>query len=134
MITCFTVPEIWRMTDVIIFHFGPFLPFYPHNGPKNENFKKMKKTLGDIIILHNRTKNHDRMLYCSWDMACDGCNCYFYFGLLLAIYPPPTAEKIKIPKERKKSWRYHFTHVYQKLWLDDVRFRMDRRTDGKSDI
>ena len=124
----------WRMTDVIIFHFGPFLPFYPHNGPKNENFKKMKKTLGDIIILHNRTKNHDRMLYCSWDMACDGCNCYFYFGLLLAIYPPPTAEKIKIPKERKKPWRYHFTHVYQKLWLDDVRFRMDRRTDGKSDI
>ena len=24
MIICYTVPEIWCMTDVIIFHFGPF--------------------------------------------------------------------------------------------------------------
>ena len=24
MIICYYVPEIWRVTDVIIFHFGPF--------------------------------------------------------------------------------------------------------------
>ena len=42
---------------------------------------------------------------------------------------------------KKNTWRYHqFTHVYQKLWLDDVRFlrygarQTDRRTDRKSDI
>ena len=59
MIICFTVPEIWHVTDVIvIFHFGLFLPFYPWNSHKNENFKKMEKTRGDIIIL-------DIMLYCS---------------------------------------------------------------------
>ena len=41
MIICYTVPEIWHMTDVIVnFHFGLFLPFYPTNSPKNENFKK----------------------------------------------------------------------------------------------
>ena len=45
-------------------HLGPFLTFYPSNSLKNENFKKMKKTSGDIIILHEYTKNHD-MLYCS---------------------------------------------------------------------
>ena len=42
------------MTDVIvIFPFGLFLPFYPPNSLKNENFKKkkMKKQPGDIIIL-----------------------------------------------------------------------------------
>ena len=69
MIICYTVPEIWRMTDVIvIFHFGIFFalllpppPANPPNRPKNESFKAP----GDIIILHNCAKNHDHMLYCS---------------------------------------------------------------------
>ena len=39
------------------------LPFYPTSNPKNENFEKMKKKPGDIIILHKCTKNHDHMLY-----------------------------------------------------------------------
>ena len=29
MIICYTVPEIWCMTDVIIFHFGPFFALLP---------------------------------------------------------------------------------------------------------
>ena len=54
MIICYTVPEIWCMTDVIaIFHFGL----------KTQNLKKMKKTPGDIIILHMCTKNYDQMMY-----------------------------------------------------------------------
>ena len=28
-----------------------FLPFHPPNNPKNQNFKKVKKNPGDIIIL-----------------------------------------------------------------------------------
>ena len=35
-----------------------FLPFDPPN-LKNQSFEKMKKTPGDIIILHECTKNHD---------------------------------------------------------------------------
>ena len=112
MITCFTVPEIWRMTDVIIFHFGPFLPFYPHNGPKNENFKKMKKTLGDIIILHNPTKNHDRMLYCSWDMACDGCNCYFYVP-----FTPTNSPKNQNSKRSEKTLKISFYTCVPKIMI-----------------
>ena len=65
MIICYAVPEIWFMTDVIIFHFGPFFPFYPSNIPKNQNFKKMYKTPGDIIILHTCTQNYDQMMYSS---------------------------------------------------------------------
>ena len=41
MIIWYTVPEIWHMTDVIILCY--FLPFYPHNSLKNENFKKNEK-------------------------------------------------------------------------------------------
>ena len=37
----------------------------PTNNPKNQNFEKMKKTSGDIVILLKCTKNHDHMLYCS---------------------------------------------------------------------
>ena len=53
LIKCYTVPEIWHVTYVIVsFHFELFfailvyfLPFYPPNIPKNQNFKKMKKNL-----------------------------------------------------------------------------------------
>ena len=58
------------------------LPFYPS---KNQNFEKLRKTPGDII-LQQCAKNHDHMLYCSWDMACDGCNYSF-----LAIFCPFTS-------------------------------------------
>ena len=44
MIIRYTVPEMWRVTDVIvIFILGYTFPFYPSNSPKNENFKTMKK-------------------------------------------------------------------------------------------
>ena len=175
-------PEIWsadRQNFVVVL--GHFLPFYPHNSPKNKTIKKkkMKKTPGDIIILHKCTKNHDHRLYCSWDMAQDGCNWYFsfwaifcsftslttrkmkiskkcmemssfnttvpkiiiicftvpeiwrmtgvivifHFGLCFSILPPYQLKKQKFQKNEKNTWRYHHsTHVYQKLWLDDVWF------------
>ena len=44
MVICYTVPEIWRVTDVIvIFHFGLFFALLPPNSPKNQNFKKNEK-------------------------------------------------------------------------------------------
>ena len=59
MIIRYVVPETWRVTDVIfIFHFGLFFALLPPFQPK-----KMKKTPGDIIILHNCTRNHDHMPY-----------------------------------------------------------------------
>ena len=67
------------------FPFWTICPFHPLNSPKNENFKKMKRTPEDIIILHNCTKTHDHMLYCSWEMVRDRWNCYFSFW---AIFCP----------------------------------------------
>ena len=80
---------------------GYFLPFYLPNSPKNENFKKMKKNPGDIIILHNCIKNHDHRLYCSWDMARDTCNSYFSFWAIFCLFTPLTDQKIKISKKWK---------------------------------
>ena len=48
---------------------------------------------------------------CSWDMACDRCNCFFHFGLYLSLLPSPTphllpsptAPKMKISKKWKKT-------------------------------
>ena len=38
-----------------------FLPFHPSNNQKNNNFEKMKKVPGDIIILQKCIKNHDHI-------------------------------------------------------------------------
>ena len=120
---------------------GYFLPFYPPNSLNNENFEKMKKNPGDIHILHKCTKNHDHMLHCYWDMACDRCNCYFSFWDIFCPFTPLTAQKIKISENKKKPWRYHhFTQVYLKSWLDYIRllrygvWRTDGWTDRKTDI
>ena len=102
----------WRM-KLLLFMLGYFLPLYPHNSPKNEKFKKMKKMLRDIIILHVCTKIHDHMLYCSWDMACEGCNCYFSFS---AIFCPFTSKKWqkndKFKKMKKKKKHLEISPFY----------------------
>ena len=45
MIICYNVPGIWCVTHVFFFILGNFLPFYPPNNPKNQNFKRKKKHL-----------------------------------------------------------------------------------------
>ena len=89
MIIGYTALEIWCMMNVIVFHFGQFFatrlppPSPPLTAQKMKISKKMKKTPQDIIILHNSTKPHDHMLYCSWDMV-HGYNS-FSFGAIFAL-------------------------------------------------
>ena len=56
-------PEIWSRTDRIVCHFGPFFALLAPNNQKNQNFEKMKKMPGDIIILHMCTVNDNHMMY-----------------------------------------------------------------------
>ena len=65
-------------------------------------YKKMKKTPGDIVILHKCTKNQDHMLYCSGDMVHNSCN-YFSFWAIFFPFTPLTAQKIKIKKKMKNK-------------------------------
>ena len=61
-----------------------FLPFYHPNNPKNQNFEKIEKTPGDIIILQMCTRNDNNTMYGSWDMECDG---KFFFVILDRFWP-----------------------------------------------
>ena len=54
------VCEIWSATDRIFLSFWAiFCPFTLLTTQRIKSLKKWKKTLGDIIILHKCTKNHD---------------------------------------------------------------------------
>ena len=53
-----------------IFHdFGPFFALLHPIITPNHNFEKMKKSPGEIIILHMCTINDNHMMYGSWDGA-----------------------------------------------------------------
>ena len=100
----------------------------------------MKKTSGDVIILQKCTENHDHMLYCSWDIVHDRHNCYFSFWAIFGLLQPPNSPKnqnFKKWKKKNTGGYHHFTHVHQKLWLDNVQFlrngaqHTDRQTDRR---
>ena len=81
--------DIWCVMDVIvIFHFGLFLPFYPPNIPKNENFKKMKKRKKNTWRYHQFTQVHHK----SWSYAIlflgYGVRQIFHFGPFFALLAP----------------------------------------------
>ena len=57
----------------------------------------MKKTPGDIIILHKCTKNNDHMMYGSWNMVCDRQN-FLSFQTIFSLLLPSQPEKSKFWK------------------------------------
>ena len=46
----------------------------PPSNPENQNFGKMKKATGDVIILNLCNKKHDHMMYAYSDMGYDRYN------------------------------------------------------------
>ena len=69
-----------------------------------KNGKKPWRHYHFTIVYH---KSWSYMLYCSWDMVCDGCN-YFSFWAIFCPFTSLTAQKIKIFENMKKTvWRHH---------------------------
>ena len=65
-----------------------FCPFTPSNNSENQNFEKIKKGPRDVIILHMCTKNHNHMMYASWDTECNRQNFLIaILGYYLPFYP-----------------------------------------------
>ena len=130
MIICYTVPDVWCMINVIIFHFGPFfvlsqrhppppLPPPPTNSPKNQNFEKTKKSL-EIASFYTSVSKIMITCYTVPDIWCviNVIINYFSFWAIFCPFTPPTPT----PKQSKKSemkktaCRYHhFIYVYQNL-------------------
>ena len=86
-----------------------FCTFTPLKAQKIKISEKKKKTPGNIIILQMWTKNYDQMIYSSWDTVRDRCNCYFSFWANFCPFIPLTAQKIKIWKNEKNTWKYHIS-------------------------
>ena len=91
------IPEILSMTDRILSHFGQFfaLLFPLPNNPKNQNFEKMKKTTGDIIILHKSAIYDNHMIYGSWNMRYNRHN-FLSSWAIFCPFTPIIARKMKI--------------------------------------
>ena len=84
---------------------GPFFPFDPPYNWKNQNFEKMKKNPGNIIILHSCTTNSRHMMYGSWDIKCNWHNFLLFWAIFLPFYPAPAnnAENLNFEKIKKAS-------------------------------
>ena len=124
MIICYTVPDVWCMINVIIFHFGPFfvlsqchpsppLPPPPTNSPKNQNFEKTKKSL-EIASFYTSVSKIMITCYTVPDIWCviNVIINYFSFWAIFCPFtpPPPNSPKNQNLKKMKKTWRiYHFT-------------------------
>ena len=85
--------NIKRARQIFFLILGYFLPFYLPNNPENQNFKKMTKTPGDIIILHMSTKNQSHT-------ECDRQTYFLILDHFLPFPPPPIkTQRIKIMKK-----------------------------------
>ena len=91
--------EAWQTEFFVIL--DHFLPFYPPNNPKNQNFEKMKTMPGVIIILHMPNINDHHMMCGSWDIEHDRQN-FLSFWTIFCPFTPLTTQKIKILKKWKK--------------------------------
>ena len=78
-----------------------FLPFYPPNNPKSQNFEKMKREPGDIIFWHRCTINGNHVMFGSWDTKRDRQN-FLSFWTIFCPFTLLRTRKIEILKKWKK--------------------------------
>ena len=56
--------------------------------PKNQNVEKKEKNTEDNIILHRCTKNHNHMMYGSWDTEWEKQD-FLLFWAILCLFTSP---------------------------------------------
>ena len=138
---CLEILSFYTSYDVWFLRYGAqhsifisdcFLPLYPPNHPENRN---MKNTPGDIIMLHQCTKNYDHMLHCFWDKTHDRCNPF----TTLTIQKIKILKKWKMPRDiilhmciiNDNHMMYDSWNMEHDRWTDG---QMDRRTDRPTHI
>ena len=87
--------------DRIFCHFGPFFDPLPPNNPENQNFEKMKKASGYVIILNLCNKN--TIIWCMLTQTWSVTDIIFcHFRPFFALLPHYWTRKSKFGKNVKK--------------------------------
>ena len=89
---------------------GHFLPFYPPKMPQNKNFENEKTCWRH----HHFTKNHNYVIYGSWDTEWDRQNILLFW----AIFGPFTTPSPSIDTKNQIL----YIHVYHKWRSCDIWF------------
>ena len=76
---------------------GQFYLFYPLK-PKKSKFWKNEELAGDIIMLHMCAKNHNYMMYGSWNTGRSG-QIFLSFWTICCSFTHLTTSKVKIFKK-----------------------------------
>ena len=89
MIICYIVTKIWRMTEVIIFHFGPFSALFTSLTTRKIKIKKKGKKRLEISLFY--TSLPKIMIICltvaeMWRET--DVIVIFHFGLFFALLSP----------------------------------------------
>ena len=66
----------YRVRQIILGFWAIFYLLHPPppNNPENQNFQKMKKASGDVIILNSFNKKHNQIMYAYSDMESERHN------------------------------------------------------------
>ena len=105
--------EEWQTEFFVILNC--FLPFYPTNNSKNQNFEKNEKKVWQYY--HFTHMYHKWQSYDVWFLRYQVWQTEFFVILdnFLPIHPLKTKKNQNFQKMKKTPWRYHpFTQVYQK--------------------
>ena len=99
---------------------GHFLPFYPPKNPKYQNFEKWKNLL-EISSFYTCTKNHNHMMYSSWDTE------FLSFWAIFCLFSttPSDPKNQNFDKKMKKMpWDIIllYIHLYHKWRSYDIWF------------
>ena len=81
--------EIWSMMNRIFLSLWTiFLPFYPNNNLKNQNFEKMKKKLVEILSFYTSAPKIMIICYTVPEIGrVTDVTFIFHFGLFFALIP-----------------------------------------------
>ena len=98
-----TVPKMRHETEFLSFWaiFCLFNSLHPNN-PENQNFEKLKKAFGDVIILNLCNKKHDHMMYAYSDMKGLHRHNFLSFQAIFSFFAQLLTPPIKIWKNIKK--------------------------------
>ena len=103
----YTVPEIWHLTDVIVFFlfWVIFCPFTSLTARKIKTFKKGKKKHLEISSFYNNVPKIMIICYAVPEIlhVTDVIVFFFHFELFFALLPPKQPEKSKFKKKAKKT-------------------------------